>query len=88
MGRRWVNLFYFCSTFHGRQSGRYGGSEAGPACVIWDVQHREAMGVNSMTERFWPPEELISQECDGQAIIASGTLLFSPGQVAASEEEY
>lgn len=48
----------------------------------------EAIGVNSMTERFWSPEELISQECDGQAIIATGTLLSSLGQLAGCSGEY
>lgn len=44
--------------------------------------------MNSMTERFSPPQELISQECDGQAIIATGTLLSSLGQLAGCSEEY
>lgn len=70
------------------QSSRSAGYEAGPASVISDVQHGEAIGVNSMTERFSPPEELISQECDGQAIIATGTLLSSLGQLAGCSEEY
>lgn len=43
--------------------------------------------MNSMTERFLPPEELISQECDGRAIIATGALLTSLGQVAGCSEE-
>lgn len=65
-----------------------GGYKAGPARVISDVQHGEAIGVNSMTERFSPPERLISQECDGQAIIATGTLLSSLGQLAGGSGEY
>lgn len=46
------------------------------------------IGVNSMTERSSPPEELISQECDGQAIIATGTLFSSLGLLAGCREEY
>lgn len=43
--------------------------------------------MNSMTERFLPPEELISQECDGRAIIATGALLTRLGQVAGCSDE-
>lgn len=70
------------------QSGRDAGYEAGPAGVISDVQRGEAIGVKSMTERLSPPEELISQDCDGQAIIATGTLLSSLGRLAGCGEEY
>lgn len=80
---------FFAAYFReNHRSSRYGGYEGGPARVIWDVQHGEAMGVNSMTERFSPPEELISQECDGQAIIATGTLFSSLGLLAGCGEEY
>ena len=57
-------------------------------CVISSVQHEEAIGVNSMTELLSLPEELISWEFDGQAIIATGTLLTSLGQVAGCRAEY
>lgn len=84
-----IDFCFVCSIFHTESSGScFGGYEAGPARVISDVQHGEAIGVNSMTERFSPPEELISQECDGQAIIATGTLLSSLGQLAGCSEEY
>lgn len=43
--------------------------------------------MNSMTERFLPPQELISQDSDGRAIIATGALFTSPGQVAGCSEE-
>lgn len=43
--------------------------------------------MNSMTERFLPPQELISQDSDGRAIIATGALLTSLGQVAGCSEE-
>lgn len=56
--------------------------------VISNVQHEEAIGVNSMTELLSLPEELISWEFDGQAIIATGTLLTSLGQVAGCSAEY
>lgn len=69
------------------QSRRGRGREAGPAGVISVVQRGEAIGVNSVTERFSPPEELISPECDGQAIIATGALLTSLGRVAGCGEE-
>lgn len=86
---------FFSSYFReNHQSSRYGGYEAGPAGVISDVQRGGrggggwAIGVNSMTERSSPPEELISQECDGQAIIATGTLFSSLGLLAGCREEY
>lgn len=41
-----------------------------------------------MTELLSLPEELISWEFDGQAIIATGTLLTSLGQVAGCRAEY
>lgn len=44
--------------------------------------------MNSMTELGALPEELISWEFDGQAIIATGTLLTSLGQVAGCSAEY
>lgn len=44
--------------------------------------------MNSMTEFLSLPEELISREFDGQAIIATGTLLTSLGQVAGWRAEY
>lgn len=44
--------------------------------------------MNSMTELPSLPEELISWEFDGQAIIATGTLLTSQGQVAGCSAEY
>ena len=53
-----------------------------------NVQHEEAIGVNSMTELGALLEELISWEFDGQAIIATGTLLTSLGQVAGCGVEY
>lgn len=81
-------LLFFAAYFvRNHQSSRCRGRQAWPACVIWVVQHGEAMGVKSMTERFLPPEELISQECDGRAIIATGALLTSLGQVAGCREE-
>lgn len=84
-----IDFSFFVAYFiQNHQSSRYGGHEAGPARVIADVQHGEAIGVNSMTERFSPPEELISQECDGQAIIATGTFLSSLGQLAGCSGEY
>lgn len=80
------NRFCFFAAYfiQNHQSRRRRGREAGPAVVISVVQHGEAIGV---TERFSPPEELISQECDGQAIIATGALLTSLGQVAGCSEE-
>lgn len=56
--------------------------------VISNVQHEELIRVNSMTELLSLPEELISWEFDGQAIIATGTLLTSPGQVVGCRAEY
>lgn len=85
----WV---FFRSVFHAESSeppwrGREDARTRGRAGVISVVQHGEAIGVNSATERLSPPEELISQECDGQAIIATGALLTSLGQVAGCGEE-
>lgn len=48
--------------------------------------------MNSMTEALSLslslPQELIGREFDGQAIIATGTLLTSPRQVAGYRVEY
>lgn len=44
--------------------------------------------MNSMTELLSLPEELISWEFDGQAIIATGILLTSLGQVKGCGAEY
>lgn len=79
--------FFTAYFVQNHRSSRCRGCEAWPACVISVVQHGEEIGVNSMTERFLPPEELISQECDGQAIIATGALLTSLGQVTRCREE-
>lgn len=56
-------------------------------CVISNIQ-RGADGVNPMTALHSLPQEPISWECDGQAIIARGTMLTSLGQVAGCRAEY
>lgn len=50
--------------------------------VISNVQHEEVIRGEFNDRAPLLPEELISWEFDGQAIIATGTLLTSPGQVA------
>lgn len=72
-----------------RHGGDNVGCEAGfrPG-VISNVQHGKPIGVNSMTKLLSLPEELISWEFDGQAIIATGFLLTSLGQVAGCRAEY
>lgn len=84
VAKRWTDLAEELT--YKRHSGHYRGWVG--LRVISNVQHEEAIGVNSMTELFSLPEELISWEFDGQAIIATGTLLTSLGQVAGCSAEY
>lgn len=56
--------------------------------VISNVQHEEVIRGEFNDRAPLLPEELISWEFDGQAIIATGTLLTSPGQVAGWGAEY